>query len=315
MTARVFPFAARAVATLLVLCPVAFTVSAAPPGDLVPSAVFAWAAKDYQRQIQPSGRPAREYYAISNGGVMPGTVFDRSVAAVEFPEVAGVLAQHLGRQNYFLAPNASSADLLLVVHWGTTVPFADTNERFAMDQLASAMGQMNVAHPPGRFGGALPSGQPGIGPDGSPRNPIDSGSLLLELQMFQSMRQRALLPTAQLLGYVSAVDEANDLRRYFTNSTFNELIAEVSDPRYYIIVSAYDFRKTVHEQKAKLLWQTRISITSRGLRFRDHFGDMLASGVRYYGKDMKKQLIRRNLRDVRVDIGEATVVGVAGPSP
>ena len=319
MHLRSIPLAAR-----VALLGLGLSAPAALPAasDLVTTAVYSWADEGYRREMQPNGRPAREYYAISNGGAMPGTVRDRAIEAVPFPDVAGKLAQHLGRQNYFLAPDSRAASLLLVVHWGTTAPFTDSNERFMMDRASSLIGQMNVSHPPGRFGGifgldGMPAVQRGIGPESS--TPSESGTeymrgevegSLQELKMFQEMRQQALLPTAQLLGYVSAVDEANDTLRYLHASNFNELIGEVSDPRYYIIVSAYDFRRAVEHNDRKLLWQTRISITSRGVRFSDHFGDMLASGVRYYGKDSRGQLVRRHLRDVRVDIGEATVVRI-----
>jgi hypothetical protein len=313
MTSRLILSAARPALALFSFLLGTVTVSAS---DLATTAVFAWADKSYQRKSQPNGRPAREYYALSNGGLMPGTRLDSAVAAVPFSDVAGALAQHLGRQNYFLAPTAADANLLLVVHWGTTAPFSDTNQRLAVDRFGDSLadvgrGQDAVDAAFSSSGGEGESGI-GIGADDAIRQQTDASSrveaALVELNMYQSMRQRALLPTAQLLGYTSAMADSDDIRRGFTDSVYNQLMGELADPRYYIIVSAYDFRRTVDKKDPKLLWQTRISVTSRGVGFREHFNDMLASASRHYGKDSNKQLVRRYLRDVRVDIGEATVV-------
>src|SRR5690606_30774292 len=81
------------------------------------------AAKDYKRERLPNGAYKRERYAIANGGWLDGSTRDNKLDEIPFADVAGILAEHLGRQNYFLAKDSKSADLLLVVHWGRTIAF------------------------------------------------------------------------------------------------------------------------------------------------------------------------------------------------
>jgi len=242
------------------------------------TAVHARTVGGYQRPRAPDGGFKREYYALANGGALPGTTLEQRMEHVGFPQLAGVLGQYLATQNYFLAPNEASADLLLVVHWGATGQTSstiDTNLHLAMSS--------------------------------------GSGSAE-DIQILQQMRDRVTAEHAQLLGYAEEMHAQDDYRRFVTGSNrYNDLRSEVEEPRYYLVVSAYDFRETVRKKNRKLLWVTRVSIRSPGNSFAGEFSEMIAKAARHFGRDVG--LLRRDELEARVEIGEMEVLGVAPAVP
>src|SRR4051812_3231772 len=100
---------------------------AVPPmaasGDAVVTSVFSSVSNGYERQKLPDGSPKREYYALANGQYAHGLTANPSIDRVSFPVIAGLVATHLAKQNYFMAQDSKSADILLLVSWGTTIPY------------------------------------------------------------------------------------------------------------------------------------------------------------------------------------------------
>src|SRR5438045_314841 len=94
-------------------------------GDSLVTAVSSKVSNGYSRKKLPDGSFKREYYALSKGVYTPGIAADRSIDGVKFPQVAKIVAQFLSLKNYYLAPDSKSADLLLQISWGKTVPFSD----------------------------------------------------------------------------------------------------------------------------------------------------------------------------------------------
>ena len=170
--------------------------------DSIVTSVFSNVGNGYTRTKMPDGSFKRETYAIASGGYSPGIARDESIDAIKFPTIAGVVAQHLARQNYYLAQDAKSAELLLVVSWGKTIPFADGPNRNAQEHLFDTMNLVRSSTPP--------PGDPGRGPDGiqSPAEAIHDAAVsaregaLFEMQMFNSMREQANERNARLLGYI-----------------------------------------------------------------------------------------------------------------
>ena len=85
------------------------------------TAVHSHTIDGYRRPRTDTGEFKREYYAISNGGAVAGSLQDDAVATVPFSDLVKPLGEYLARQNYCLAKNTEAADLLLVVHWGITL--------------------------------------------------------------------------------------------------------------------------------------------------------------------------------------------------
>ena len=115
--------------------------------DAVVTAVFSSISNGYERQKLPDGSFKPEYYALANGQYAPGLDADPSIDKKQFPAIAGLVAEHLAKQNYFLAPNAKSADLLLLISWGTTAPFNDAVSRNSLDRVLDAMNAAHVIGP------------------------------------------------------------------------------------------------------------------------------------------------------------------------
>ncbi len=85
--------------------------------DAVVTAVFSSVSNGYERQKLPDGSFKHERYALANGQYAHGKEADPSIDKVSFPAIAGLVAAHLAKQNYFLAQSAKSADILLVISW------------------------------------------------------------------------------------------------------------------------------------------------------------------------------------------------------
>ncbi len=277
--------------------------------DSLTTSVFSKVSNGYVRMKLPDGTFKRETYAISNGGYSPGIGRNESIDDIKFPVIAGVVARHLARQNYFLAQDSKSADILLVVQWGQTIPFNDGTSRLALDNLSTAMN--NVANT--KVVGPSQRGADGIQSDGESVAQVSRGELeqqLLTMQMSNDARNRANEKNAGLLGYMDEINETNDMRRFAGGGTpFDDLISDVENPRYYVIITAYDFRSAVQEKKQKLLWVTRVSIQAQGNRFDERLTTMMANASRQFGQDSKR-LIRQYQQSPRVDLGELKFLAV-----
>lgn len=285
--------------------------------DVITTAVFAKKAPDYRRQ-----KDAPEFFRLVNGGRLRGTTRDESMGAVKFDQLAKAVVAHLAQQNYRPADDANPTQLLVFVHWGRTMPFSDTAYGTARDQLMATIQQHRTM--PGDV--AIGAGQV-INADGT----VTTGSLLAPdlkkaeeerlgdevsaglttMQLFNQQREEANTWNARLLGYIDEINRQNGPNRWAGGgSSYDDLVADIEEPRYYVILTAYDVAQTNREGRPKLQWVTRISIRAQGNRFDDKVVAMLAAGSRYYGRDSGR-LIRRFERTPRVEIGEATVVGIA----
>jgi len=298
------------------------TSSALASDDSLVTAVFSSVSNGYTRTKLPDGSFKRETYAISNGGYASGLARDPSIDEVKFPAIAGLVATHLARKNYFLAQDAKSADLLLVISWGTTVPFNDGVNRMGQDNVFVAMNNAKSAAANARSSvgpGADSNNRGNDGIQSSSATAADAARSELEgqmfaLQMFNDMRSQANEHNARLLGYVKEINSRNDPSRYAGAGTyFDDLISDIESERYYVIVSAYDFHAATQEKKQKLLWSTRVSIQTQGNRFNDSLATMLANASRHFGQE-SGHLIKQYLPNTRVDLGELKVLGMVPES-
>jgi len=308
---KLFPAAGLAVLGLLLA-----TTPVLASKDSLVTAVFSNVSNGYARTKMPDGTFKRETYAISSGGYASGLARDHSIDDVKFPAIAGLVAQHLARQNYFLAKDSKSADLLLVISWGTTIPFNDGNNRVAQDNALAAMNNVKSAV---AAGGAEMNNRsvegiqsPAAAVADAARSELEGQ--LFELQMFNDMRNQANEHNARLLGYMNEINGRNDLSRYAGAGTyFDDLISDIESERYFVIITAYDFRAATQEKKKKQLWSTRVSIQTQGNRFNENLATMLANASRHFGQD-SGHLIKQYLPNTRVDYGELKILGMVPAS-
>ncbi|HEY5552277.1 MAG TPA: hypothetical protein VIK52_10325 [Opitutaceae bacterium] len=280
--------------------------------DSLVTSVYSSVSNGYTRKLAADGSPKPEYYAIARGKYLPGISRDQSIDRVEFPAVAGKVAEFLAGQGYYLAEDSKSADLLLLITWGTTRPFDDGIYRAGLASLSSAA---NLATQTGAVASAERS------PDGiqSPGAAVANAAQgefegqLLQMQMFEDMRMKSNEHNAKLLGYIREINYRNNPSRFGgAGSAFDDLIADIESERYFVVVEAYDFRSAVKEQKPRLLWVTRVSIARQGNKFDRDMNAMLALASRYFGRESGRLV--RQYHEGTVTFGELRVIGVVDES-
>jgi len=277
------------------------------------TSVFAKTAKDYKRVKGPDGRWEKETYAMVNGGPFDGTSRDSAQDRVPFVAVATVLAQHLARQGYVPATDPDKVDFLLVVHWGRTMPHSDPAYRDGLKNVTDAMNSMTLKNQAASLAAASVSSnvQSGVSLTGSieEMEAQAADSYLQNAMIVQDMMNRSRnqinARTAQLLGYMGDINRADGPQRYAGGSLYDDLITDIEEARYYIILSAYDFQSTVHEKKSKLRWVTRMSMRAPGNSFADKAAGMIAYSSSRFGQNtdgLERKLhpqYKVNLEDVR----------------
>lgn len=269
---------------------------------------------DYRRAKLEDGSYKPETYVLVNGGAYPGTVRDSDIEKVPYPLLAGVVAQRLASKNYFFARKSAEADLMLVIHWGTTIPFSDGVSVDTMLSAAQALNNLELAKGPSQtlanamLVGAAP---PRIVP--LPEEEA-ADAAMQRLIMDDRFRDSMNLRNARLLGYLDEMNARDDISRWAgAGSTYDDLKADIEDARYYIVIGAYDFQAAIKEKKKVLRWVTRISIAAQGNDFDERFAAMIDTAAKHFGQD-SDGLKRRYLPEGRVDLGELKFIGaVADP--
>ena len=191
--------------------------------EAIVTAVFSSVSNGYQRHKQPDGTFKREYYALANGKQAKGLYADPSIDQVKFPEIAQLVMRHLAKQNYAMADNAKSANLLLVVSWGTTVPWDDNGGgQAALDRALGSMNAVTVTRQAVEAEKAsLASDQPVLADNARSSagalNAAAENNLIgevLETQMFNDMRMKADERNARLLGYTAEINRRDNASRF-----------------------------------------------------------------------------------------------------
>tara|TARA_B110000305_G_scaffold240934_1_gene313103 strand:+ start:882 stop:1763 length:882 start_codon:yes stop_codon:yes gene_type:complete len=266
--------------------------------------IYSRVAPTYERQLDENGKPERQFYAIAYGGRADGTLWNKDQEKEDFPEISGIIAEELAKENYHFAPDKESADLMVLIHWGLTNPYGETNFSDGVNVAGDAFRDLQAAQAMDSGGSGLISGQNQALQNAN--GALDSA--LAMLQMESSMQARQQEETARVIGYTDELARNNDIARFAGSGRFDTLIQEVQSPRYYVIVTAYDFQEiTNNTKKRKPLpqWVTRFSIRSRGTNFMEQLDQMAFKAGSYFGRDSG-----RLIRDRRgeVEIGDLQVM-------
>jgi hypothetical protein len=283
----------------------------------LPVTIYSRVAPDYKRELLENGKPTPERYAIGFGGRVDGTLWDQSQEKEHFPEIAGTIAEELARQNYFYAAEKEDADLMVIIHWGRTNPANSASFGDGVNvagQAYQALGAAVSGVESQDSGGGLSLVDAQVTAIADANAQLDSAMALMQMEnRMQELRDEK---TAKVLGYTDELNRNNDIARFAGSDRFNLLLEDVHDPRYYVIVTAYDFRQlTENTQKKKPVprWVTRFSIRTRGNNFMESVDEMALSAGKYFGRDSGR-LIRDHKGEV--SIGEMQVVGTtSGNTP
>jgi hypothetical protein len=242
-----------------------------------------------------------ETYVFADGGRLPGPNDDDSIDKLKFGQVAGVIAASLKRQNYLQTFDVQKADLLIFVSFGTTAGIDEGGYQDAMTGLASGMRMMNNA-PQSLGTGGIVNTQ-AISNDLSAFYGIDG--VLNQIALANEVRYQSNLVTAEILGYDKAWKDTNIMRPYLV--TARDILSEIEESRYFVVLKAYDFQELRQHKHKKLLWLTRYNIRQAGSRFDEQLVDMTRYASQFFGQNPDR-LIRRHLAEPDIRVGTPVVV-------
>lgn len=256
----------------------------------------------------PDGSYQAETYTFGEGGHQPGGAHDDTIDKLTFSDIATVIAGPLARRNYVPVGDRDpdKTKLLIMVYWGTTSGTSATAESVAYQNLQANQHSIGPPPPP------PPSGASHSGGDNTAiilsarRDGADSAMATVNTENWQ--RDQADLRNARLLGYDEALSETGGEGPTPLNLRREDLISEIEDNRYFIVLMAYDFQALWKHKKHKLLWVTRFSIRERGADFAKIFPSMAAYASQYFGQD-SHGLLRRPLPEGHVEIGATKSLG------
>jgi hypothetical protein len=297
----------------------------AAAADTVATAVYARIGNGYKRAKAKDGTFKPEYYALSNGGRIFGTGADITVDCVTYPQVAEIAMKLLAQQNYHYAQSKEQAKLLVVLQWGNTIASNGTDYQLSVTQAASAYTDLvSVIGPQGMgsvergvdgpLGGSSVDGSPVTSAGADPSVIERFEMAMLKLLTDNRARDQVNELNAKVLGYVDELADSNDIRRWAGGGDrYNDLIADVEEARYYIVISAYDFPELLKSQKRKLLWQVRVSVRAPGNSFDDSVAAMLKGAAKYFGQDSGR-IVRGEEAKGTVELGDLKFLGEVKPA-
>jgi hypothetical protein len=288
--------------------------------ETVATAVYARVGSGYKREMAKDGKFKAEYYALSNGGRIYGTSSDLTVDRVTYPQVAEIAMRLLARENYHYAKIKEQAKLLLVLQWGSTLGFNRVNNEQAVTMAGSAFADLQSALLAAGIDKSSAGAIRGSG-DVFQTNASSSVDAQTAIDRFETAMARLFADNrardqfnehnARVLGYMDDLVDSNDIRRWAGGGDrYTDLIGDVEESRYYIVISAYDFPELLKSEKKKLLWQVRVSVRTPGNSFDDSVAAMLKGAAKYFGQDSGR-LVRGEESKGTVELGDLKFLGEA----
>ena len=247
-------------------------------------AVTASANAEYTKRKYAGEKPQAESYVFMEGKYFDGVTVDRSIEKMSFRRIAEFLAPELARQQYFPSIDPKNADILLVVHWGTTVPrnFTDQMRGIATISTENNLDRdiQNARIDESSEGNAAQAEFLSLGDEASRK--LEFGLTERTGVDVESDMQNGT--NAQLLGYT------RELRRLQTAGFSREaeatLRADLASERYFIIIKAYDLRDKVEPgQNRRSVWTMHLNTSSPGNNFSSALKMMGTVAVDYFGRN------------------------------
>jgi hypothetical protein len=278
-------------------------VSSARAADV--EAISARASTDYIRARFPNGTFRPETYAFGKGGNWGGPLNDNTIDKLSFTDVAEVIAEPLAGRNYLPTKDAKTTRLLIMVYWGTTIPTVNPTESATLHNVADAAKQLQIAY--------ARQVHRGLG-KGEEQYEWDKLMAALTAEGAQeSIRDKADGLNAMMLGYDSLWENTfgapwgspQELHR-------QDMLNELEEERYFVILMAYDFQMLWRDKKHKLLWETRFSISERRHQFDKVLPALALQASKYFGTD-SNGLVHDDVPEGRVDIGSLRNLGTLQP--
>jgi hypothetical protein len=274
-------------------------ISSAHASDV--EAISARTSADYIRARAPDGSFLPETYAFGQGGYWGGPLSDSTIDTLKFNEIAGEIADPLSHQNYLPTREAKTTRLLVMVYWGTTIPTVRPNESATLHNVADAAAQLKIAY--------ARQVHRGLG-KGEEHYEWDNLMAALSAEGAQeTVRDKADSLNAMLLGYDSLWDQTFGATwGSAQESERRDMLNELEEERYFVILMAYDFQLMWKEKKHKLLWETRFSVSEHRKEFDKVLPALALQASKYFGTD-SKGLVYDEIPLGHVEIGPVKSLG------
>jgi hypothetical protein len=279
------------------------------------TAVAAKTSPDYARVRRKDGTYAPETYAFGEGGHVGGPMVDASIDPMKFMDVARTIAVPLAERDYIPSHDPKATKLLIMVYWGLTDVPAPLNSSSWVSNLSDvenkAANYRSAAASTGGSGSRgfhSPNSNAGV-PDWL-LDQMSAQETIMNLENQERARRDFL--NACMLGYdaegVIGTDYGNNLRGSPMAMHRDELVGEIEDNRYFVVLMAYDFQILWKQKEHKLLWETRFSLCQRHNNFDTSLEGMARAASPYFGQN-SSGLVHRPVPVGNVDIGPLKVIG------
>jgi hypothetical protein len=285
-------------------------------------AVYSSVSPAYIRPVLADGTRKAETYAFGEGGDLGGAQRDNTIDRLGFIDIVRLLAPALAKENYRPCnpTDPRQAGLLVMVYWGTTTG-TDGTSSSPQYQIAQALippSRAALSPPPNGLGGTAMASDPSTSGRAGENQVLsaikaadDSAqqqSLLLTA-MANRQRDKQNMENAAILGFLTELKRVEHDTMTALAQRRQDVIDEVEESRYYVVLMAYDFQILLQKKQRKLLWETRFSIPQHRNDFSKQLAAMAQSASRYFGQN-SQGLVRQSLREGHVNLGELKILGV-----
>lgn len=235
--------------------------------DVQSIAISSTAAPDYVRALGADGKPLPESYVFYEGNFIGGGTVDPYQKRVKYSDITLMLAQNLAKQNYFPTKDLASANLIIMVHWGTTLTYEDAEKQFAAEEINAALAAYNRSVDAGEFA-----------------DPGALNSALSRQEGVAGSAEENLNRNAALLGYRRALDKERN--KIMPSQEELTMSLELAEDRYFVVLMAYDYQYLRKEKAKRLRWVTRLSVRSPGNNFLDAIHTLTVAGGEVFGQQL-----------------------------
>jgi hypothetical protein len=246
-------------------------------------AISTKASKDYVRKKLPSGAYQVETYAFGEGDNWSGARVDATIDKMGFMDVERVVAAPLAKQNYLPTRDQKTTNLLVMVYWGTTRAPEHAADSPTFDLVHAADRKIDSAHLMMKTAGSASAFK-----EAQLEAYAADAEMRAALAMVNSENQRREdtdVRTVALLGYdswwMATESAAGGGERAFRKK---DMLDEVEEDRYFVVLMAYDFQAMVKKKK-KLLWEAHISIREHSNQFDKRLPDMMEQAAAFLGQN------------------------------
>ena len=232
--------------------------------------------------------PVAQAYLFFQGQLSRGEGHDKALEGTPFPTVARMLAADLRSANFQPTPDAGKAELVLAVQWGVTAVQSDPLRDFATQSLQSDLSSFNT-NTAASMGISKPTGVGGSKSQALSATIKPASAINMDLSAADAGNQAVVQSTAynaQLLGFAEDIAKSKRQVQGFadSHSKGDELLDLLNDPRYFLVIQAYDLRQLQKGGHPMPLWTSRVSVQAAGHTFTEILPALCREAARYAGR-------------------------------